>query len=290
MMKRNDTLYITDLDGTLLNNDSLVSQRSSEIINDVVDLGALFTVATARTPATVDPLMASTAISMPAIVMTGAALWNRPDRSYQDVHFIGPDLCSRITDEFLAQSIVPFRYDLAPDGVIDVFHLNEKGSGYNSLSKIEKSFIDLRSHLPLKRIHYNIIPGAEQLPTLLFIALGPYENIMTIASRLEADNAGSVSAYPDNLRKDLGVLEVFAPGVSKAEAVFKMKKTAGVERLVVFGDNLNDISMLQAADVGVAVENALPEVKAAADIIIGANHTDAVARFIYEDFTGSSYI
>lgn len=289
-MKRTDTIYITDLDGTLLNNDSLISERSSAILNDVVDRGALFTVATARTPATVDPLLASTSTSLPAIVMTGAALWNRSTRSYQDVHVIEPELCNRILDEFLAQSIVPFRYDLSPDGVIDVFHLSERNSDYNHLSKIEKSFIDLRNHLPLKRIHYNLIPGAEQLPTLLFIALGPYENIITIASRLEADNAGSVSAYPDNLRKDLGVLEVFAPGVSKAEAVVKMKETVGADRLVVFGDNLNDISMLQAADIGVAVENALPEVKAAADIIIDANYTDSVARFIYEDFTGSPYI
>lgn len=289
-MKRADTLYITDLDGTLLNNDSLVSERSSEIINDAVDRGALFTVATARTPATVDPLLASTATSMPAIVMTGAALWNRSTHSYEDIHVISPELSNRIMDEFRAQSIVPFRYALAPDGVIDVFHLSETNSDYNHLSKIEKSFIDMRSHLPLKRIHYNLFPGAEQLPTLLFIALGPCANIMAIASRLEADNAGSVSAYPDNLRKDIGVLEVFAPGVSKAEAVLKMKQTSGADRLVVFGDNLNDISMLRAADVGVAVENALPEVKSAADIVIGANSTDAVARFIYEDFTGSPYI
>jgi hydroxymethylpyrimidine pyrophosphatase-like HAD family hydrolase len=59
----------------------------------------------------------------------------------------------------------------------------------------------------------------------------------------------------------------------------------GVERVVVFGDNLNDLSMFEVADLAVAVDNALPEVKAAADVVIGANTTDAVARFIAEDFS-----
>jgi len=49
---------------------------------------------------------------------------------------------------------------------------------------------------------------------------------------------------------------------------------------VVFGDNLNDLPMMAVADVAVAVENALPEVKAKADVVIGPNTDDAVARWI----------
>ena len=42
--------------------------------------------------------------------------------------------------------------------------------------------------------------------------------------------------------------------------------------------------MMQVADVAVAVSNAFPEVKEAADIVIGSNDDDAVAKFILEDF------
>lgn len=62
-----------------------------------------------------------------------------------------------------------------------------------------------------------------------------------------------------------------------------MKEKTGADRVVAFGDNLNDIPMLQAADVAVAVENALPEVKEIADIVIGPNTDDAVAEFISGD-------
>ncbi len=52
---------------------------------------------------------------------------------------------------------------------------------------------------------------------------------------------------------------------------------------MAFGDNINDLPMMREADLAVAVSNALPEVKDAADIVIGANTDDAVARFILYD-------
>ena len=58
----------------------------------------------------------------------------------------------------------------------------------------------------------------------------------------------------------------------------------GADRLTVFGDNLNDIPMMQVADCAIAVENALPEVKAAAHETIGPNTSDSVARYILKDF------
>ena len=63
---------------------------------------------------------------------------------------------------------------------------------------------------------------------------------------------------------------------------------SGATRVVAFGDNLNDLPMLAAADLAVAVENALPQVRQAADIVIGPNTADSVARFILSDFESSA--
>ncbi len=57
--------------------------------------------------------------------------------------------------------------------------------------------------------------------------------------------------------------------------------------MVVFGDNLNDIAMLQAADYSVAVENAFPEVKAIASEVIGPNTAHSVAHWIEADLIQS---
>lgn len=63
-----------------------------------------------------------------------------------------------------------------------------------------------------------------------------------------------------------------------------MMASTGAERLVVFGDNLNDLPMLDIADVAVAVANAHEKVKERADIIIGCNNDDAVSHFIQQDY------
>ena len=43
-----NTLYVSDLDGTLLNSDVKISENSKNIINTLIDKGMNFTVATAR--------------------------------------------------------------------------------------------------------------------------------------------------------------------------------------------------------------------------------------------------
>ena len=75
-------LLITDLDGTLLGPDSRVSDESAHIISDLSSHGAMISIATARTPATVEPLLRDTLTTLPVIVMTGASMWDRKGMRY----------------------------------------------------------------------------------------------------------------------------------------------------------------------------------------------------------------
>lgn len=54
-----------------------------------------------------------------------------------------------------------------------------------------------------------------------------------------------------------------------------------MQDVVAFGDNYNDLSMLEAAGTGVAMGNAVDEVKARANIVIGDNESTSIAEFIY---------
>ncbi len=89
-------LYVTDMDGTLLGRDSRVSSRSAEIISRLSKSGVPVTVATARTPATVEMLLEDTYINIPAIVMTGAAMWDRVSQRYMDVMYPEADAAWRV--------------------------------------------------------------------------------------------------------------------------------------------------------------------------------------------------
>jgi hydroxymethylpyrimidine pyrophosphatase-like HAD family hydrolase len=64
-------------------------------------------------------------------------------------------------------------------------------------------------------------------------------------------------------------------------------KQFGADRLVVFGDNNNDLPMFRIADESYAVSNAIPAVLAAATGVIGSHDNDVVARWITDDFRRS---
>ena len=97
---------------------------------------------------------------------------------------------------------------------------------------------------------------------------------------LNGATACAAAWYPDVFLRDTGLIDIYAPGVSKASAVKALAAETGADEIVVFGDNLNDLPMMAVADVAVATENALPEVKDRADVVIGRNTDDAVARWI----------
>ncbi len=269
------TLYVTDMDGTLLGADSRVSSRSAEIITELSKKGALITVATARTPATVELLLTDTYTSIPAIVMTGASMWDRRNLSYVNPRYIACGTAAEIERLSAKHGVNMFQYTLSDDGVLDVFHCG-------AMSKQEADFVSERSSIKFKRFHLDCDYDNSRL-TALFFAMGPRDSIFALADDLRNQVDCSVSSYVDIFGEDTGIIEVFAPRVSKAEAVRELAEKTGADRVVVFGDNLNDIPMMQVADVAIAVDNALPEVKEIASVVIGSNADDAVARYIQEN-------
>lgn len=280
---KHKTLYVSDLDGTLLGTDSRVSQRSSEIISSLTADGALITVATARTPATVVPLLKGTRTNPPAVVMTGAAFWDRRSAHFTDPHFLPEHDVRRTLELCSRENVHPFVYVMAPDGIsLDVYHAASK------LNKAEESFYLERSNLALKRFHLSTpAPERSQTFSMLFYAMGEEESIRRAAETVCNGSECSVCCYPDIFNPRIWNLEMFPPGVTKASAIQELSRRLGADRLVVFGDSLNDLPMLAVADVAVAVGNALQEVKDAADVVIDPNYTDSVARFIESDFRAS---
>ena len=70
------TLFLTDLDGTFLAPDAKVSDESAEIINTLTKKGLLFSVATARTYATVIPIFSQVDLRLPLVLMNGVCIYD----------------------------------------------------------------------------------------------------------------------------------------------------------------------------------------------------------------------
>ena len=75
-------------------------------------------------------------------------------------------------------------------------------------------------------------------------------------------------------------LEISSSAASKENAVAFLRKEYGYTKVIGFGDNYNDLPLFKACDVRVAVENALDEIKAAADHIGEAHDQDGVVKWI----------
>ena len=273
------TLYVSDMDGTLLGEDSRLSPATVAALNRIIgELGGLFTVATARTPATVVPLMQDVHAKLPFIVIGGSAMWNPVTGSFEHTRGIDNQTIEAVADVFDHHGAYPFIYRRHGRDMLYTHH-------YGPLSPQEERFVAERQHLPLKRFFLND-PNYRHSDdeALLIFSMNKFAVLDAIASDLRHRVPScSVMVYHDIFDPNEGYLEIFTAGTSKAAAIRQLASELGATRVVVFGDNRNDMAMMQAADYSVAVENAFPEVKAIASEVIGPNTADSVAHWIERD-------
>lgn len=279
------TLYISDLDGTLLDPCGKISQTSATLINHAIARGALFSVATARTPATVSMLLSGLNLNIPLVVMTGAALWDIRTGRYSDQQYFNASQVGRIIEAYgHPEGGGGFLYTLAsrPEGkdLMEIYHIGP-------LNELERNFMEERLDSPYKKF---FVPesGMSEVPekienAVLFFGIQPNATATAILEQLRKIEGINPMFYHDWFSDRFAEIEAFPSGATKAKAIRRLAMKVGAERIVVFGDNLNDLSMMEIADWSVAVANAVDEVKYAADETIGSNSADAVARYILED-------
>ena len=276
------TLYVSDIDGTLLSPDSKISDETRRLLNEAIREGACFTVATARTPATVSPLLKGVEMNLPACVMTGSALWNPATDEYSNICYIAEDEVRKAIDIYREASLPTFVYTLE-EGVINMYHIGD-------LNELEYAFLEQRLHTPFKRPRVTL-EDSDRLPehldkVILFFAIQPTEPAFEVYERLKRVMRSTLMYYHDTYGEEIALLEIFAEGSTKARAVRDLARAIGADRIVAFGDNLNDLPLLRAADVAVAVGNAVDEVKEVADCVIGSNADDSVPKAILANMRG----
>ncbi len=271
------TLYVSDLDGTLLNSHSIVSDASARMLNTAIASGAHFTVATARTPATAIHLLSEIDMRLPGAVMTGAALFDFSSSRFSRLQYLPAGEADRLIRLYREAGVGTVIYTFTGDR-LEVYHTGE-------LNQHEKTFLSERCHSAVK--HFNVPADGESiLPpsldnTLLLYGVQPWSKAESLYRRIKEDKyAVTPLCYHDSLGDEWGELEMFGPYTSKASAIESVASDMGAGRIVAFGDNINDLPIFRMADCAVAVGNARAEAIEEADEVIGTNDEDAVASFI----------
>lgn len=275
MGKKLKTIYITDLDGTLLKSDQSTSQFTNDVINGLIDCGGLFSFATARSEEMATPVVSGFNISAPPIFYNGAAIGYAHGDLPQTRIFFSDNIVDVIS-ELINADIFPIVYSFI-DGEEKFSFIQDK------CTRELIAFLDTRKHC----IRYRPINTFEELTK---------GNIFYITC---IDSKNKLSPFYEKYRneyncvfqKDLYIdgqwLEIMPKDSTKANAAVMLKEQLDCDELVVFGDNKNDIELFKVADRSYAVANAVSELKAIATDVIESNNNDGVARFLQKELKES---
>ncbi len=265
------TLYATDLDGTLLRSDKSISDECADKLNRLIEGGVLFTFSTARSFSSAAPLLKKLHLSCPAVTFNGVFVIDPKTGDHIIENIFTPKSLDIAKEYFVSNGMAPLVYSYI-DGRERVSFLRDRMDDVRGYVEPRKGDRRLR---PVKS-YKELFEGS----VFYFTMLDPTADIAELYDVFSRDNGFSTSMMKDTYDKDMIWFEVFSKNASKASAILQVMELTRADRLVCFGDNNNDISMIKAADTGVAVSNACEELKAEADVVIGSNDEDAVAEFI----------
>ena len=270
------TLFLSDLDGTFLNSKGEISDLSREIISDLTDKGMLFTVATARTYATVTKMFEGISLPCPLVLMNGVTLYDPSENKIISSNPIPTDLGNKIIDEFRKRNIDPMLYFQQGD-TLEIY--------YSRLTNdYQKEYVAQRTDCTGKKfIHSPDIVSIEGRNLVYIVSLDYYDNIKDVYTAVSALENAHCMFYKDNY-SDMYFLEIITKTVSKASGALAVKEFVGADKIVAFGDNLNDIPLFEIADESYAVANAHEKLKNIATGVIGHNDDDAVAKFLLQRY------
>lgn len=270
------TLYITDLDGTLLSNKSGLKDRAAELIKRLSKNGAMITYATARRFDSANFRMAKAEISLPVILMNGVIIADGKTGEIIKLNGLENSDLSKIKKTLERYGEAPIVYSYI-NGKQRASYLESKKkqvASYINDRRGDKTLRPCESYEELFEgdIHYftfvnSVLP--KELKKELFCA----------------ENGITYTEYHDSYHSEEIWTEVFSASATKANAVHMLKEMLNADEIVCFGDNLNDISMFKAADRAYAVSNAKEELKAEADGVIGSNEQISVPKFIEAERT-----
>lgn len=242
-----------DLDDTLLRGDKSVSTTNLTALERWLDAGHDVVVATGRPPRSVDPVLPALLHHAPRIVYNGA------------------------------QTIVDDQVVYAnPLNKADVRHMLEwtERSG-------ERWFIGLEIDDTLYVNRPFAKPGHFEVTDLMALWERPAYKMIFFFPEGRGDIAPLLAAVPPTTRvlvtPKFSIVQLNAGSANKATALEHLlaQRRRGMDAVVAIGDDINDIEMVHCSGYGIAVDNALPEVKAVADWIAPDNESDGVAHAIH---------
>lgn len=269
-MKR---LFVSDLDGTLLNSKAEISDITARIINQGIADGMDFTISTARTPTTALKIVERLHIKLPVMLMNGVLIYDMASGRYLQEAVMEETVVMVLLGLIKLKGLSCFLYALE-DGQFMAYYDSVESTSLNyfrneRIMKYDKKFTEVED--------LSLIAGKDIIYCVL---REPKEKLEGLYRELSVVRGVKAEFYPDVYNEAYYMLEIYSEKASKKEALSYLRTTRHYDSVIGFGDNLNDKALLEASDYFYAVSNAHPEIQNMADSVIPSNDEDGVARFI----------
>ena len=257
-------LIVSDLDGSLLNGEGAISGRTLKAIEGYHAAGGLFTYATGRSEKSAAVFVEQAGIKIPGISFNGGKVFDHRDGCVIYETFLDVD---KSKETYI--SIRKLKKDI-------IIYFDDARYVAEYTAVIDKYLERVRHEVIILRDIEQVFGGAKALKKLLII--DPKQEGDIIINTVKPIFGGSFNF----VKSDPEYYEILPLGTSKGRALEALAEHLGIElgSVIAIGDHLNDVPMIEAAGLGVAVANAEPEAIAAAGYITASNTDDGVALVI----------
>jgi len=276
-----------DIDGTLLGPGSVLAERTRRAVHAAGTAGWLVTLATGRRWGSTKPVADALGLEAPLICFNGALV--RDSVSGEILHY----------NPLPTATVAPLIHALAARGLQPVIYEDFQAGERLLTGPIEHDSepigrwlenIDDEYGPVVERVSYEELaqtPGATRI--LIYDQAERASWVATIADDLGL--ATRVLLYEIGRNNTL-MAELLHPDGTKAVAIAALAARYGLTmaEVIAVGDGQNDVEMLAEAGIGVAMGQALPEVRAHASLVIGDHGNDGLAEFIERELlTGDAF-
>lgn len=276
-MNQLKTLYISDLDGTLLNKSAEVSIFTEKSLCRLIESGMNFSVATARTAATTLQMVSGIPIHVPVILMNGASIYDIHNSTYVKTYFIEKPSVQQLFSAIKRHHAAGFNY-IIKDDILSTWY--EQINSDHTLRFVEERIQKYGKQFA----QIDDFSGLADKPVLYYSVCDVKEKLVPLQEELCRIQDLHVEFYRDVYEEGYWYLEACSVHASKYNAVKFLREEYGFDKVVSFGDNLNDLPMFLASDESYAVANAKPEVKEKATSVIPGNDEDGVVKWLLDRF------
>lgn len=262
-------LIVLDLDGTLLKDDKTISPRTKQTLQTLKNNGHEVMIATGRPFRSSEPYYHEIGMTTPIVNFNGAFVHHPLSKSW-GMHHSPLDI--KVAKD-IVEALDEYRYfNIIAEVKDDVYvhYHDEKLINVFKMGNPNVTTGDLRRFL-------------QDSPTSMLIHTDE-EDVRQIRKHLSDVHAEVI----DHRRwaDPWHVIEIVKNGLSKAVGIDKVAKDLGIpkQRIIAFGDEDNDLEMIDYAGTGVAMGNGIEQLKSVANHITLSNEEDGIAIFLEEKF------